>query len=59
MSNLILSLVIGDWDINNMILINVVDVGVYVIMIIIKIRKWLTVGDSWCLIYWLGCVWLV
>ena len=45
--NLVFGLVIGHWDINNLINLNVVNVGVDVVVIVGGIKKWFPDGAYW------------
>ena len=53
--NLVFGLVIGHWDINNLINLNVVNVGMNVVMIVVaSVKKWFPDGAYW----FRGNVWL-
>ena len=56
--NLVLSLVIGDWDINNLFLLNIVYMGVNVVMVVAtEFRKWLYDSESWLSVCWCREYW--
>ena len=56
--NLVLSLVIGDWDINNVFLLNIVDMGMNVVMVVATVvRKWFDDSKSWLNVCWCRVCW--
>lgn len=54
--NLVFGLVIGHWNINDSVNLNVVDVSVNVIMVVVNVWKWFANSADWLLIDWFGSI---